>query len=420
MRAAAKTAPSRTASRPRCSGSSPIPSSSTAASAEPATAAAGKPYRVNDLALASRLSFFLWSSIPDDELIDLAAAGKLRTPAVLEQQVRRMLTDPHADALITNFTGQWLSVRSLKTSEPVVNVFPDFDDNLRNAFESEIELFFAQRRPGGSQRPRSADGRLHLRQRAAGQALRHPERLRPAVPPRDAAGGARHAPRPARQGRDADRHVGGGAHVAGDARQMVPEDVPRHRAAAIRRRSVDTTLKRDRRHDRQHEGTDDAADAGSAPHRVRRARRATRSSSRWGWRWRTSTPWARGERSTRASRSMPSGVLADGTKVNGVTACAQSLVRYRDQFARVVAEKLLTYASAAASSTRHAARALDRERSGGEAISILVARAGDREERHFQMNMKTATPTSSKRLASEQAQCPTSTHSALGGHHVSH
>ena len=110
---------------------------------EPATAAVGKPYRVNDLALASRLSFFLWSSIPDNELIDIAAAGKLRTPAVLEQQVRRMLKDPRADELITNFTGQWLSVRSLKTREPVVNVFPDFDDNLRNAFEKEIDLFFA-------------------------------------------------------------------------------------------------------------------------------------------------------------------------------------------------------------------------------------------------------------------------------------
>jgi len=110
---------------------------------EPTTAVAGKPYRVSDLALASRLSFFLWSSIPDDELIDLAAAGKLRTPAVLEQQVKRMLKDPRADELISNFTGQWLSVRSLKTSEPIVNIFPDFDDNLRSAFEREVELFFA-------------------------------------------------------------------------------------------------------------------------------------------------------------------------------------------------------------------------------------------------------------------------------------
>jgi hypothetical protein len=109
---------------------------------EPAGLAAGQRYRVNDIGLASRLSFFLWSSIPDDELIDLAAQGRLSRPDVLDRQVRRMLADPKSQALILNFTGQWLNVRSLKTSEPVVNVFPDFDDNLRNAFQREAELFF--------------------------------------------------------------------------------------------------------------------------------------------------------------------------------------------------------------------------------------------------------------------------------------
>jgi mono/diheme cytochrome c family protein len=110
---------------------------------EPTTLAAGKSYRIGDLALASRLSFFLWSSIPDDELIDVAAAGRLREPATLEKQVKRMLADPKSAALVSNFTGQWLSVRALATSEPVVNIFPDFDDNLRAAFQREIELFFA-------------------------------------------------------------------------------------------------------------------------------------------------------------------------------------------------------------------------------------------------------------------------------------
>jgi mono/diheme cytochrome c family protein len=109
---------------------------------EPPSVAAGRTYRISDLALASRLSFFLWSSIPDDELIDLAAENKLSDPAVLERQVRRMLNDPRADALVANFTGQWLGVRSLKASEPVVNLFPDFDDNLRNAYQRETELFF--------------------------------------------------------------------------------------------------------------------------------------------------------------------------------------------------------------------------------------------------------------------------------------
>jgi hypothetical protein len=110
---------------------------------EPANLAPGKSYRISDLALASRLSFFLWSSIPDDELIDIAAKGQLKDPAVLEQQVRRMLRDPKSQALVSNFTGQWLGVRSLKTAEPVANLFPDFDDNLRIAFQREVELFFA-------------------------------------------------------------------------------------------------------------------------------------------------------------------------------------------------------------------------------------------------------------------------------------
>jgi hypothetical protein len=112
------------------------------AETEPAGLAAGQSYRVSDLELASRLSFFLWSTVPDEELIDLAAQGRLRNPAVLEQQVRRMVADPRIDALIRNFTGQWLSGRSLKTSEPAVNLFPDFDDKLREALQRELEMFF--------------------------------------------------------------------------------------------------------------------------------------------------------------------------------------------------------------------------------------------------------------------------------------
>lgn len=110
---------------------------------EPAGLAPGKAYRINDLALASRLAFFLWSSVPDDELIDLAAQGRLKDPVVLDKQVRRMMADQKFEALVSNFTGQWLGVRSLKTSEPVVNLFPDFDDNLRAGFQREVELFFA-------------------------------------------------------------------------------------------------------------------------------------------------------------------------------------------------------------------------------------------------------------------------------------
>ena len=109
---------------------------------EPANVAPGRSYRISDVALASRLSFFLWSSIPDDELMTLAAQGRLRDPAVLEQQVRRMIADPRSAALVANFTGQWLNVRGMQAADPVVNVFPDFDDNLRQAFRRETELFF--------------------------------------------------------------------------------------------------------------------------------------------------------------------------------------------------------------------------------------------------------------------------------------
>jgi hypothetical protein len=98
-------------------------------------------YRISDLELASRLSFFLWSSIPDDELLDVAVAGKLHQPAVLEQQVRRMLADSRSQALVSNFASQWLHLRNLASITPDMRLFPDFDENLRQAFRQETELF---------------------------------------------------------------------------------------------------------------------------------------------------------------------------------------------------------------------------------------------------------------------------------------
>ncbi|HEY9181892.1 MAG TPA: DUF1592 domain-containing protein [Gammaproteobacteria bacterium] len=109
---------------------------------EPAGVAPGSPYEITDLELASRLAFFLWSSIPDDELIQLASQNRLRDDDVLEQQVGRMITDPRANAFVENFTGQWLNVRGMQASEPVVELFPDFDSTLRAAFRREVELFF--------------------------------------------------------------------------------------------------------------------------------------------------------------------------------------------------------------------------------------------------------------------------------------
>jgi hypothetical protein len=109
---------------------------------DPAGVAPNTAYRISDLELASRLSFFLWSSIPDDELLDLAVAGKLSTPAVLEKQVRRMLSDSRSRALVNNFAEQWLYLRNLASTTPDMRLFPDFDDNLRRAFRKETELFF--------------------------------------------------------------------------------------------------------------------------------------------------------------------------------------------------------------------------------------------------------------------------------------
>jgi hypothetical protein len=109
---------------------------------EPPGVAPGSAYGISDLELASRLSFFLWSSLPDEELIELAAQSRLHDPKVLEQQVERMIADERSNAFIENFTGQWLNVRGMQASEPVVDLFPDFDSTLRQAFRREIELFF--------------------------------------------------------------------------------------------------------------------------------------------------------------------------------------------------------------------------------------------------------------------------------------
>ena len=112
------------------------------AEVEPAGVASGSAYRISDVELASRLSFFLWSSIPDDELLTMAERGRLKDPAVLTQQVKRMLADPRANTLVSNFVSQWLYLRNIETVLPDPAAFPDFDENLRIALAKETELFF--------------------------------------------------------------------------------------------------------------------------------------------------------------------------------------------------------------------------------------------------------------------------------------
>jgi hypothetical protein len=225
---------------------------------EPAGRAAGKSYHIRDLELASRLSFFLWSSIPDDELIDIAARGTLRTPGVLEKEVRRMLADPKSAALVDNFTGQWLNVRGLKSVEPVVNIFPDFDDNLRNAFQREAELFFdAIVHEDKSALDLLTADFTYVNERLAkhygipnvyGSQFR-----RVTLPPElDMRRGL--------LGKGALLTVtSNAAHLTGRTRKVVPDDVPRRRAA--RRRPAWTRASRRRvvqRHGRQPQDPDDA------------------------------------------------------------------------------------------------------------------------------------------------------------------
>src|SRR6476646_11039784 len=107
---------------------------------DPPNIPSGTAYPIDDVALASRLSFFLWSSIPDAELLDRAASGELHRPEVLEQQVRRMLADKRSQSLVTSFADQWLYLRNLDAINPDMRLFPDFDDNLRQAMKQETEL----------------------------------------------------------------------------------------------------------------------------------------------------------------------------------------------------------------------------------------------------------------------------------------
>ena len=132
---------SRPASSAACAGFWPRPASCSASSASRPTCRLARVYRLSDIDLASRLSFFLWSSIPDEELLDAAVRGTLSTPAGLEQQVRRMLADRRSQALVDNFAGQWLTLNKLPGVVPDVDAYPEFDENLRDAFRQETRLF---------------------------------------------------------------------------------------------------------------------------------------------------------------------------------------------------------------------------------------------------------------------------------------
>ena len=357
---------------------------------EPAGLVAGKSYRVSDVALASRLSFFLWSSIPDDALIDLAVEGKLADPAVLEQQVRRMLADPRSEALITNFTGQWLSVRSLKTSEPAVNLFPDFDDNLRNAFQREAELFFGSivREDRSVLDLLDADYTFvneRLAKHYGIPNLYGPQFRRVTLP----------AELDMRRGL-----LGKGAllTVTSQAARtspvirgkwflqtflgVTPPDPPPGVDTTLKAKVVDTTGNVKAPTMRQIMEAHHTNPTCATCHKIFEPMGLALENFDAVGAWRTE------------DEGLPidaTGVLVDGTKVDGVASLRDMLVRYQDQFVRVVAEKLLTYALGRGVEYQDMplVRSIVRNSAGSKyRFSSIVL--GIVESPGFQMNMKTA------------------------------
>jgi len=308
---------------------------------EPAGLAAGKSYRVNDLALASRLSFFLWSTVPDDELIDLAAQGKLKDPAVLEKQVRRMLADPKSEALITNFTGQWLGLRSLKTSEPVVNLFPDFDDNLRAAYQHETELFFESIVRGDrSILDLLTANYTFVNERLAKQYgipnIYGPQFREVTLPPElDARRGLLGKGALLTQTSNAARTspVTRGKWFLQTFLGVSPPDPPPN-VPALKEQAVDSTGNAKPPTMRQMMEAHRANPVCASCHKIFEPIGIALENFDAVGGWRTQD----GDSPIDAS-----GVLVDGSKVDGVASLREALVRRSDQFVRVVTEKMLTY-----------------------------------------------------------------------------
>ena len=306
---------------------------------DPAGVAAGAAYRLSDVDLASRLSFFIWSSIPDDELLDLAARGQLSKPATVERQVRRMLAEPKAQSLIDNFLGQWLQLRNLKSKQPNSHEFPDFDDNLRQALHTETELFFGSivREDRSVLDLMNADYTF-LNERLAkhyGIGNVYGSHFRRVVLPDETRRGL--------LGKGAVLMVTSHPHrtspvirgkwvlenILGAPPPPPPDVVPPfdEETEAARPKSVRERLEVHRRN---------PACAGC--HRmIDPAGLALENFDAVG-------AWRTRDGGTRGSAVDASGQLVDGTKVDGVVALRQALMREPDIFVSTVTEKLLTYA----------------------------------------------------------------------------
>ena len=184
----------------------------------PATVRPGQNYRITDYDLASRLSFFIWGSGPDQELLKVAGQGTLRQPLVLEKQVKRMLADRRSEALATRFASQWLRLQDLVKLAPDYLQYPQYRPHAGRCAEARDRAAVRRHRPRRSSAPGIADRRLHLRERARSAALRLAERERPGFPPRGA--DRPQSPWPARPGQHPGADLGGGSHLAGAAWQV--------------------------------------------------------------------------------------------------------------------------------------------------------------------------------------------------------
>ncbi len=306
---------------------------------DPADAAPGVAYKLTDLELASRLSFFLWSSIPDDQLLELAAKGRLTTPVVMEQQVRRMLADPKSQALIDNFVDQWLQLRNLKNRQPNSHEFPDFDDNLRQSLQTELELFVASiiREDRSVVDLMTADYTF-VNERLAlhyGIPNIYGSHFRRVALEDDARKGllgkgaillvTSHAQRtsPVVRGKwILDNILGSPPPPPPDMVPPFKEDTEAQRPQSVRER-----LEQHRRNP-----------ACASCHRmIDPAGLALENFDATG-------AWRTRDGGTRGSLVDASGQLVDGTKINGVVELRQALIREPQTFVRTTTEKLLTYA----------------------------------------------------------------------------
>ena len=336
--AARKAATSTPASSWRSSGCWPSPKFLFRVERDPAGAAPGAVYRITDLELASRLSFFLWSSIPDDELLTLAVDGKLQRPARARAAGAADAGRPARGRWSSNFAGQWLlAAQPQDRRRRTRTEFPDFDDNLRQAFRRETELFFESiMREDRSVLDLLTADYTFVNERLA-QALRDPERLRQPLPAGDAA--RRRAQGPARQGQHPDGHVARRSHVAGAARQVDSREHPRHaaaaaagRRAALAENSGASSRATVRERLEQHRANPACASChkadGSAGLRARELRRGRRLAD------------ARRRQPDRCRR----GSSSTARRSTARSALRQALLARPEMFVSTLTEKLLTYA----------------------------------------------------------------------------